>query len=229
MKPGAPTEADLAAAVVAYLESCGHDVYQEVAVRNSTGGGVADIVALVGPGREVWIVEVKTGWCLELLRQCMDRRQHAHRVFAACPPSRAQSATEDICGELGIGVLVVRDQSAVEPVELALMARRQSSDPRFARALRERCSIGHKTHAKAGAPSAGGRYTPFRRTCEELARLVRVVPGIPLADAIGRIRHHYSSASAARAAIPRWIDAGMIHGVRAERTGRRIALYPEAA
>lgn len=223
------SEQAIAAAVVAYLEGCGHDVYQEVAVRNTTGGGVADIVALVGKGREVWIIEVKTGWCLDLLRQCVDRRRFAHRVFAACPSSRSQHDTQEICRDLGIGVLTVHvdaDESFSRKVRPAVMARRQSSDPRFASALRARCSDGHKTHAKAGAPSAGGRYTPFRDTCDQLAAVVRAVPGILLRDAIDRIRHHYGSVATARSTLPKWIQEGKVPGVQIVREGRRVHLHP---
>lgn len=114
-------------------------------------------------------------------------------------------------------------------VDIFAMPRRQSSDPRFARALRERCQIGHKTHAKAGAPSAGGRYTPFRDTCDQLAAVVRAVPGIALRDAIDQIRHHYGSTATARSTLPKWIEAGKVPGVEVRRVGRLLHLHPAGA
>jgi hypothetical protein len=62
MKP-THTEADLAAVVVAWLQDSGAAVYQEVEV----AGGVADIVARVGP--ELWIIETKLHLSLALLVQ----------------------------------------------------------------------------------------------------------------------------------------------------------------
>lgn len=228
MKP-AVSEAAIAAVVVAYLESLGHDVYQEVPVR----GGIADIVSLVGKGREVWVIETKDGWSLDLLRQCMERRASAHRVFAACPPSRGQRDNVRIAEELGIGALSVHvdddDRAAwSQRVTVSAMARRQSSDPRYGAKLRNRCCEGHKTHAKAGT-AGGGRYTPFRATCDALLRAVVDRPGIALKDAIERISHHYGSHATARSTLPKWIEAGKVPGVRIERVGRKIHLHPAAS
>lgn len=65
------TEQQVAEIVVAWLESLGADVYQEV----ECGTGVADIVARIGA--ELWIVEVKTSLSLALLCQAMERRRLA--------------------------------------------------------------------------------------------------------------------------------------------------------
>jgi hypothetical protein len=215
------SEADLAACVVAYLEGCGHDVYQEVDVST----GVADIVALVGPGREVWIVETKVGWSLDLLEQCLDRRAHAHRVFAAVGRGADHAR---LAASLGLGVMIVNPAVSEEwgrPV-VVTMAPRVSSHRKHAAKTRAACKPGHKTHAKAGLPGGGGRYTPFVQTCEALHAVVSAHPGILLADAIKLTSHHYRSHSSARASLATWIERGKVPGVDAVIDGGKTYLVP---
>lgn len=216
------SEQSVAEVVVAHLEALGADVYQEVEVR----GGVADIVARVGA--ELWIVEVKTSLSLALLVQALDRRRLAHRIYIAAPYSRTHRDVADICAELGIGLIKVRAgdpdsrwSSEWPNVMTVVESRRWNRRPvELAAKLRPE----HKTHAKAGAVGAGGRWTPFRDTCEQIARVVTDTPGITLKDAIGRIKHHYSSRSSAVSSIAHWAGRGKVPGVRLERDPLR--LYP---
>lgn len=223
------SEQEVAAQVVAYLEDCGHDVYQEVEVR----GGVADIVALAGA--ELWIVETKTSWSLELLDQCVARRDQAHRVFAAVPWARQWKRGAFIARRLGIGSFEVHfplsRETWTKPVELFLgeLPPRTSADQRQVRYVRDRLSPEHKTHARAGAPGGAGRWTPFRNTCEQVARVVRERPGCSLKEAIETVKHHYSSHACARASIAKWAESGKVPGVRLEREGRSVRLYPAEA
>lgn len=210
------SEGDIAAQAVAYLENCGLDVYQEVEIR----GIVIDIVA-VTPHREVWAVEVKTSWSLDLLEQCVDRRRLAHRVYAVVPSGRSNHA--DIFQDCGVGTLVVGatvNQRAIAP--------KVSSNRKHGQALRACLRPGHKTHAKAGAPSAAGRYTPFAATCDALRDYVSRNPGAPLKMAIEGIRHHYSSAAGARSTIAVRIRAGIVDGVELRNDGGKLRLWPVA-
>lgn len=223
-----PREQDIAAVVVAWLEALGADVYQEVEVP----GGVADIVARVGV--ELWIVEVKTSLSLSLVAQAMERRRLAHRVFVAAPRSRTMREVEPILRETGIGLLVVRvgdfnghweyEQPAVD--EMVRSARHNRRPVKLAAKLQPE----HKTHAKAGAISAAGRWTPFRRTCTKLADVVRRWPGLTIKEAIAKVDHHYASTSSAVSSIPHWIAQGKVPGVRLERRGGThgaLLLYPD--
>lgn len=219
-------EQSVAELVVAWLEKMGADVYQEVTVR----GGVADIVARVHA--EVWIVEVKTSLSLALLVQAYERRRLCHRVYVAAPYSRNVRDVAEICKALGIGLLVVKqghhgwEESRYEychpKVEQETDSRRWNKRPVE---LASKLQPEHKTHAKAGAIGAGGRWTPFRDTCEQLARVVRSTPGIKIKDAIAKIRHHYASNSGARASLTTWVREGAVAGVRIENG----ALYPVEA
>lgn len=204
------SEAEIAAHVVSWLESCGHDVYQEVDVVS----GVADIVALAGPGREVWIVEVKRTWSFDLLQQCIDRKRSAQRVFAAVP--RSKSIAPDIARDLGIGVILVGSRFSGDNeghVRLFHMAPRVSSDARHGAGLRRKLRPEHKTAAAAGTPSAAGRHTAFRETCESLRVAALQRPGSTLKELLSTIPHHYSSAAAARSTLAARIRDGIVPSV----------------
>jgi hypothetical protein len=213
-----PSEQSVAAVVVAYLEAMGADVYQEV----TCATGVADIVARVGA--ELWIVEVKTQASISVLVQAMDRRRSAHRVFVAVPVSRTLPEFVQLAEEIGIGVLEVTtgDPEARHAYNQPRVVTKVSSRRWNARpcALAAKLRPEHKTHAKAGAVGSGGRWTPFRDTCEQLARAVAREPGVTVKDAIESIAHHYSSNAGARGSLVKWIDEGKVAGV--ERRGRQL-------
>ncbi len=215
------SEQAVAEVVVAYLEALGADVFQEV----ECAGGVADIVARLGA--EIWVVEVKTSFSLALLTQAIERRRVAHRVYIAAPYSRGVSNVAGLCRELGIGMLEVAWSYGSPRVRECATSRRWNSRPvRLAAQLRPQ----HKTHAKAGAVGGGGRWTPFRDTCEQLARVVRDAPGITLKAAIDGIKHHYSTNASARGSVAKWVGDGKIAGVELRRSPAGITqLYPTEA
>lgn len=200
------TEADLAAVVVAWLQDSGATVYQEV----ECSGGVADIVARVGP--ELWIVETKLHLSLALLVQAMDRRRLAHRVYCAGPYTRNLRDFAGLCREVGVGLLEVsigeNNRWGSQRVVESAPAQRWNSRPV---ALAKKLRPEHQTHAAAG--TNGGRWTPFRDTCEQLRALVERNPGVALSEAVGAIRDHYSSKAAARSSLATWIAANKVPGV----------------
>jgi hypothetical protein len=216
------SEQAVAAAIVAYLEDLGLDVYQEVEIQ----GTVADIVAVRAP--EIWIVETKTTWSLDLLEQLRVHKHdgHAHRLFAGVPTSRNDWDRQRVFKELGFGSIIYfptwdGHHSKVETVQ---MAPRLTSHP-LPKVLRV-LDAGHKTHAKAGAPCAGGRWTPYRRTCEALERIVNRSPGITLVAAVKEIDHHYSTDGAARSSLAHWVMNGKVPGVSLKIDGRSLTLVP---
>jgi hypothetical protein len=223
-------EADVAAPVVTYLEGIGCDVYQEVTLPRS--GDIADIVAT--RGGELWVVETKTSWSLDLLEQCMSRRRYAHRVFAACPLKRGFRDRAALALELKIGSIAVRMDRHDSHLN---HARGYQQAPLLegilTSQLRASLSPQHKTRAPAGT-NGGGRYTPFVATCEALRALVQQEPGITLSDAVSKITHHYSSRASAISSLAKWIERGKVPGVVWHRdtvasqgtTG--LLLYPKA-
>lgn len=225
MKTSKMTEQQAAALVVDYLTDLGLDVYQEVSF--GFAREVADIVAI--RGREVWIVEVKSSWSLELLEQLRvhQRHGHAHRIFAAVPQSRTDRERQRLFRDCGFGSICIRKDHGEDwgrQTQVEAMAPRLTSHP-----IPETLALldeGHKTHAKAGAPCAKGRWSPFRRTADALAEVVKKNPGICMKEAMKQIDHHYSSDSCARASMATWAKAGKVPGVKAVRQGKILALYP---
>lgn len=212
-----PSEAELAAVVVGWLEVRGYDVYQEVELTN--GGIRADIVAKRGRS-ELTIVETKTSASLAVLYQAMERRRFAHRVYVAVPHSA--TAFREMCSELGIGVMHVHAGSnetwdaprCDEEVPSRRWNRRQVN-------LAARLRPEHKTAARAGSQT-GGHWSRWRDTCAQLARVVAAEPGLPVKEAMSRVRHHYASGRSAASTMAGHVNAGRVDGVRIEGG----ALYP---
>lgn len=221
MKRPALTETTYASIVVDHFEAIGADVYQEV----ECPGGIADIVALVAA--ELWIIEVKTSLSLALIAQALDRRRTAHRVYVAAPFSRTFREVRPLCAELGIGLLQINERTSDKPWHVieVVASRRWNTRPV---ALKAKLAPEHKTHALAGAPGGAGRWTPFRDTCEQLARLVCSQPGVSLRDAVGKIRHHYATPAGARSSLAHWIGRGKVAGIRLDSSGKETRLYPKS-
>ena len=221
--PFIKSEQEAAALVVGYLTSMGLDVYQEVQMT----GVVADIVTLRGP--EIWIVEVKMSWSLDLLEQLRFHQAHghAHRIFAAVPQTRNDHDRQRLFLSCGFGSICIRNSPEEwgKKTQVEVMAPRQTSHP--LPATLARLDEGHKTHAKAGAPGAAGRYTPFRKTVDTLARVVRDRPGLTIKEAIVGMDHHYSSDACAKASLLTWAQAGKVPGVYVAQIGKQLTLWPE--
>lgn len=227
-------ETALGRVVVAWLKDWGWDVYQEVQV--APYGPVADIVATRGP--LVQVVECKTAMSLRLLDQALGWGGLAHYVSLATPAwalgrmrhnRNGGQAVEAVLREAGLGWLGVRmgdgfDGYAKPQVEELFAPRlnRRASVEAWRRVLTDR----HKDYAAAG--SMGRHLTTFRAGCEQVARWVAAHPGCSvkaLVDGLGRL--HYETPATARSCWAKWLQAGVVPGVRCERTGRALALYPD--
>lgn len=207
------TEADVAARVITYLDGIGCDVYQEVTLPRSSD--IADIVAVHAD--EVWVVETKTSWSLDLLDQCANRRRYAHRVFAGVPLRRGFQGRACLAAELKIGSIAVKlDRRTGEAVEARGYQQGPLLGGPLADQLRASLRPQHKTRAPAGT-SGGGRFTPYVATCEALREIVEKEPGITLPEAVSKITHHYSSRASAISSLAKWIERGKVPGVAGVR------------
>ena len=226
-------ETELANPVVEWLQAQHWDVYQEVQTNRS--GKVADIVAV--QGKLVWVVECKLQFGVEVIEQAIWWKYHAHLVSVAVPkPLRGTYARpgykrswllERLCRDYGVGILQVdksifrsyASYSLNEDVDAALN-RKAETESLISCLVPE-----HKTFALAGN-NEGLHWTPFQRTCKALAAYVKENPGCALKDAIENLDHHYSSNASARACIKNWTEAGLVRGVRIEKDGKRLRLFP---
>lgn len=218
-------ETDLGPPVLRWLAEHGWTTYQEV----DAWAGRADIVATCG--RLLAVVEMKTSLSFELLYQAQRWRGVAHLVWVAVPMAKASDGrrmAEHCFAQEGIGILTVRDVGAPEPYTWVEDVRR----PAFNRTaevhhVRSRLRPEHQTATQAGSSgNVPGRWTPFRETCDRLRAHVAEHPGVPLADALGAIEHHYASAASAKAHVVELIRRGVITGLRVERQGRVVTLHP---
>lgn len=73
--------------------------------------------------------------------------------------------------------------------------------------------------------NTGGRWSPFRETCDKIRRFVEQHPGATLAEVISGVDHHYRKDSTAHASISKWARLGKIRGVVVRKDGRLYRMY----
>lgn len=221
------SETDLAPPVIAWLEEDGWEVFQEVVIYQ--GSPRADLVAT--KHGLVWVLELKKTLSLDLLDQTAHWTRYAHYSSAVVPQSKKRYSRNQlvfqICEWKGIGLLEVGPPSTwhnagpnvgktVEP-----RLHRKAMVDKVRDALRPQ----HKDFAQAG--NANGKFwSRFRQTCQDLARVVELSPGITMKQAIERIDHHYSSLSSARTSLALWIERGKVEHVKMRLEGGQTHLYP---
>lgn len=164
-------ETDLYAPVKRFLEAQGYVVKGEIRE--------CDVVALRGDDPPV-IVELKTGFSLQLVLQGIDRQAMSDAVYLAFPPPkrRQQSDILKLCRRLGLGVLVVSGQF-VEPLADPSPYRPRADLKRKGRLLKE---FAHRV----GDPDAGGtarqpRMTAYRQDALRLAKQLALKGAMPVA------------------------------------------------
>jgi hypothetical protein len=210
------TEAQLGAAVVAWLTDQGWVVYQEVLV----SGGSADIVA--SQGRLLWAIECKTSLSLKVIEQAHRWLGLAHYVSVATPPTRAHFG-ERVCRDYGIGTLrVVTNHPPLCEVAEIVAPRLQR---RIGDRLRDKLCEEQKTFAAAGS-TAGPRWSPFQRTASRLRDVVMQRPGIAFQQLIAEVPHHYGSVASARSCLRHWIAQGVIEGIELRLDRGKLLAYP---
>lgn len=210
-KSGFSSEMEVAAVVVRWLEDRGWTTYKEVDLH---GDGVADIVA-VSEG-SIWIIETKRCLTTALVAQAYHRLRHAHYVSIAAPQAQTDRSGERIidyfCRGHGIGRMGVRHDSVYEEVPALAqrldLGRTVSQDEKYSRYERAKnirllkgflCD-GHKLQ-RAGDPY-GKRITAYKQTVDAVRSVLRTSPKpLQMKEIVEKIKHHYSSASAARSSL----------------------------
>jgi len=213
-------EVELARFVVSNLQEARWEVFQEV----SCGEGRADIVARLGP--LVRVVETKLSLSSALVEQAYWWRPYANYIHVAVPVQRRSRQTKGrhvmkvLLDHLGIGLLEVNDYGGV--VETVKAQLRRKIFPRLGDALCDEFKI----WGEAGNAN-NEYYTPWRDTCKRWARYVKMHPGCSLKKIMDECGHHYRADSTARSSMSLHIREGRVGGVRIEREGRLIRLYPD--
>lgn len=226
------SEQAVAELVVAYLERLGADVYQEVG--HDYGHPKVHAYPVDTQGVMTWPDLPKHNAKNSTSTPVTTSPNEAYMGLGETSRSRSEQHvvnSTDIESENAAAVtgrtIGVRDGWQPDKhakVHVRAEARRWNRHPV---ALAAELKPEHKTHAKAGAIGAGGRWTPFRDTCEQLARLVREQPGLTVKQAVDQIKHHYSTPSTARSSLTAWIADGKVPGVEMRRgLHGPITLYP---
>lgn len=237
------SEQEIAAQAVEYFQERGFEVYQEVPF---FGAGYVDIVSTLGP--ITWVVEVKKQMGIEVLAQARRSLPYANCVSVLTPEPKRRSVVgtwAEVLDRAGIGFMVIREPGRIETVKSYLHISEFNPDkyppasytfaaqemyapfrrkvfPHLRNSLREQ----HKTYTAAGS-AAAKRYTPFKETCDKLKRRVEQEPGVLLGNAIADITHHYANATSAKGCLSALIQAGNVPGIRAEKQGRAVVLFPQ--
>lgn len=217
-----PSETDVAASIIAYLENLHWDVFQEV----TGAAGRADIIAR--QGSLVWIIEAKTTFGLPVIAQARRWIPHCHMVSVATPRYLGDfDFGREVCKTFGVGILCASRQPQYGDGSMSseLLRPRLNRHPHK---LPKLCDE-HKTYAPAGT-NGGGYFTPFNRTCRDVLRVVSANSsnnGMPLKKVIDAVDHHYSSDSTARSCMRRWIECGKVPGVEIRFESGKAIVYPK--
>jgi len=215
-------ETELAAAVIAWLESKEWEVYQEV----KSGSKVADIVAVKDGVR--WVIECKTSFSLDLLEQTYHwTRGCAELVSIAVPRKKSRRITNTrnidsvILYHFGIGLIEFNcEYEKNKYIE-------EIAEPKL-QEIFEHCAIMpqevHKDYAPAGS-AGGGHWTPFKQTCENLREYVRTHQGCKMKEAVEEISHHYSSNRSAAGCLRSMIASGVVVGMKVELIKNAYHVY----
>lgn len=207
------SEVDLAKKVIDWLIEQHWDVYQEVSFTSI--GGIADIVA-VRAGK-LWIIECKTALTFSVLEQASHWRSHYRSIAVPESDSKGRYSAYDIARNyLNIGVITVRNLNVYERKTPPLMREYH----RYAKRMINDLCDEQKTYCPAGSIS-GGRFTPYRRTMDEVKHFISTHPGCNLQEIINGIdQHHYANDKSAMGSIrvalekweTSWCDARIVNG-----------------
>lgn len=219
------SEAEVAAQVVAYLRDMGWRVWQEVGLAPYAHPSFDIVAELDG---KLWSIETKTGFAHQVVAQAWARRKYVHWASVATPPvvriTSASQLSEYTASHLGIGRIVVYGDDYVFQETPPMMLRRP--EPKALASLREQLERTPENFATAGT-NVGGRWSPFRETCDKIRRFVHAHPGATLAEVISGVDHHYRKDSTAHASISKWARLGKIRGVEVRKDGRLFRLYAQ--
>lgn len=207
-------ETDLAKPIIFYLEEHGWSVYQEVIIH----GRIADIVATFG--KLTWIIECKTSLSLKLLEQIYGWRGYANYISIAIPikSNFGSSFIETFLKNDGIGAFTVNEYSEVYKRIEPKLNRKVIGISKFIKPE-------HKFWAEAG--SQKGYFTPFQQTKNNIQQAIKGYPdGILFNDFLKKIKYHYRTESTARSCLRKWIDSGVIKGIKIINQGNRLFVYP---
>lgn len=219
MKPKI-TEAQLAEAVVNYLEDWNWEVYQEVSPH---GGSRCDIVAV--RGKIQWAIECKLSFGFPVLEQAFNWKRYCHYVSVAVPRGANGSFGDMICDKFNIGILSVDPYQLINPSKFDHPVYEKKAPKLFRQAIGLKLVEEQKHWAKAGSQSGCGYYTPFKKTIQNMIRIVTKEPGIEYTELIKKSEHHYGKDSTAKSCLRSFIGTSVIPELRLELIDKKMKVF----
>lgn len=179
------------------------EVYQEIRPSKYAGTSVADVVC-VTPENLVWIIEIKSGLNLDVIRQaeswCVDYRSIAiqlPRTISA--EDNAKWWLQKINRSWGIGSLIIFPNNSSVPV-LEHKAPKLNELSTYESEKFLQTVEGGKTKGFAQAGTAeGGYWTPYKESMIKVREYVVKHPGCGVGDIVNALgKLHYASQHSAR-------------------------------
>jgi len=214
-------EVDIAALIISWLEEQEWETYKEVQI--SSYGRRADIVGV--KGKLIWVVETKTTLTFEVIAQALGWKGYAHFISIGIPElttkrSNGRMLAERFIGDCGLGILTVGKNWV------------NTKSPNLHRDTfmidHMRDSLHPKCKESVAGNAHGHYHTPWRETCERLAKVVSANPGITMTEAVKMLKHHhYCSDATAISSLHQWLRLGKIKGIKRRKEGKQLKLYPD--
>jgi len=158
--------------------------------------------------------EVKTSFNFKVIEQALGNIQAFHYSYVCVPYHKDNYFQFRLCKDYGIGVLVWNQYGRFNVQEDI----QEKVAPKFNRHAITKHNRLHEYQKQSlpGCASSGDRITPFKITVENMLTYVRRNPGCTMKEMMSSISHHYYSDKAAAATALRWLNKGIIKGIKVE-------------
>jgi len=206
-------EAELALAVVSWLEEHDWEVFKEVVIP----GGIADIVAK--QDNIIWIVETKKTVSMKVFEQAHSRLHYAHYISVAVPERDNYPLFPEMaswyCNYFGIGVITVSKPFKVAGRKIPphvierikpRVSRIKSAKPHLVKIRKVRdflCDL-HKEQEAGSVTSYV--VTPYKKTIIGVKEFLRHNGPATMKTIIEKVHHHYKSPASARSSLKKALE-----------------------
>jgi len=197
------SEAELAKHFIEYFSE-GYEIFQEVPAY-----GVIDFVAKQGAINIA--VEVKKNLNFQVIEQAFFNRSYCTYSYIAVPAVKSHHFGHKICQEYGIGVLEYRERGFMENRNVFEVVK-----PKITRPTRLFKLKLEDYMKQSVAGSQNNRVTAFGNTVNEMVKYIQRHPGCTLKNCLENIDFHWSSISAAKSSVRKWISNGVINEFKIE-------------
>jgi len=200
----------LAQFIVTYLETKGYECYKEVCLKGKGGNIRSDCYAVMKQKGQVVFslaLETKTSFSLKVIQQAYSWKKHAHAVYIGVPYSKRKTKLNEfaiqICRSYGIGIFEVDKNGLVHHTLVAEAPAKKVVYP----------PLYEQQKSSVAGTSTGVFYTSYKHTVSLMDEYMKTKTGwVEMNDLLANIKHHYKSATSAKASLTKYITSGVIKG-----------------